>query len=641
MSKESVKYIVGIDFGHGETSAAIAELPVNSNNVPSVKDLDLRPGVIVIPSAIAIAEDGNAYIGETAFDLEQLSSNIRQYVCFKQKPQDLCGDNEQAMIRFMKEVYKAIRENDVAELTDDNHQVYIAIPSGWDSASRDLYKQMAQSAGLPCFGVTKESRAALIYARAEGGSKVTKNDENGIVIFDMGSSTLDFTYMSKNSRPVDHGYDVGASNVEQIIYKEKIQNTEVGQKFEQKYPNLAALLLFKARLLKEEYFKNSDKKVKKTINFDDLIDDDDFEDGRIKINYGTGELEKSLSENGYVKKIECALNDFVDKILPENSKINAVLMTGGASRMDFLKESIARCWSVKENKIFRDTDPSLTISRGIAEVGRMDFLLPNSNDILKQLEEFKENGKISEAFLNAFSLQLLKKIIATLDNSLIEFRNREENCSLDDLKVELSENMRACVGNVNDDISVCMKEIIEKECGELLGQIKKIVAAYKSQLDSCDDSTIGLNDDVFNFDTSKLTESIADELVKKGEFDSFLENNIINGVIAGIAYLLLRLLGFWGLVISGVIALGKAIFGHENPEEKKKKAMKLLLKKSQQEKVYKSYIEKKDELHNGVAEIIREKITNNSSLKKDVDDAVYNIFDIYERNLKQARVLVE
>ena len=69
--------------------------------------------------------------------------------------------------------------------------------------------------------------------------------------------------------------------------------------------------------------------------------------------------------------------------------------------------------------------------------------------------------------------------------------------------------------------------------------------------------------------------------------------------------------------------------------------MKLLLKKSQREKVYKSYIEKKDELHNGVAEIIREKITNNSSLKKDVDDAVYNIFDIYERNLKQARVLVE
>ena len=40
--------------------------------------------------------------------------------------------------------------------------------------------------------------------------------------------------------------------------------------------------------------------------------------------------------------------------------------------------------------------------------------------------------------------------------------------------------------------------------------------------------------------------------------------------------------------------------------------------------LFKSYIEKKDELHNGVAEIIREKITNNSSLKKDVDDAVYS-----------------
>ena len=180
MSSNSIKYIVGIDFGHGETSAAIAELPINRNSVPSVKDLELRPGVKVIPSAIAIAENGNAHIGESAFDVEQLSSNVKQYVCFKQKPQDLYGENEKVMIRFMKEVYKAIRENAAAELTDDNHQVYIASPSGWDANTRDRYLQMAKRAGLPCFGVTKESRAALICARAEGGSKVTKNDENRI-----------------------------------------------------------------------------------------------------------------------------------------------------------------------------------------------------------------------------------------------------------------------------------------------------------------------------------------------------------------------------------------------------------------------------------------------------------------------------
>ena len=46
------KYVIGIDFGHGETSAAIARI-----NSPELKDVDLGCGKKNIPSAILIRKD--------------------------------------------------------------------------------------------------------------------------------------------------------------------------------------------------------------------------------------------------------------------------------------------------------------------------------------------------------------------------------------------------------------------------------------------------------------------------------------------------------------------------------------------------------------------------------------------------------
>lgn len=70
------------------------------------------------------------------------------------------------MIRFMKEVYHRIRENNSGMLSDDNHLVYIATPSGWDKNAQSLYLQMGVAAGLPMGGITKESRAAFVRASA-------------------------------------------------------------------------------------------------------------------------------------------------------------------------------------------------------------------------------------------------------------------------------------------------------------------------------------------------------------------------------------------------------------------------------------------------------------------------------------------
>ena len=127
--KRQIEYVIGIDLGHGETSAAICPMQWDTpvERLDPAKDLDMGGNKKILPSAITILDNGNAYIGDSAFNPEILKqAEVR--VCFKQAPKDINGDAEKIMIRFMHEVYKRIRENNKAILTDTNHLVYIATP---------------------------------------------------------------------------------------------------------------------------------------------------------------------------------------------------------------------------------------------------------------------------------------------------------------------------------------------------------------------------------------------------------------------------------------------------------------------------------------------------------------------------------
>lgn len=166
--KDQHRYVVGIDFGHGESSAAICSLEWETSaghreNKEEDIDMDINARKKVIPSAICIMPDESMFIGDEAF--EHLTDNNGFRLSFKQKPVDISGENEVLMMKYMKAIYARIRESR-QELTDDNHIVYIARPSGWvDNDCKDLYCQMALKAGIPLAGLTSESRAAIFYAK--------------------------------------------------------------------------------------------------------------------------------------------------------------------------------------------------------------------------------------------------------------------------------------------------------------------------------------------------------------------------------------------------------------------------------------------------------------------------------------------
>ena len=394
-NKEQHEYIIGIDFGHGETSAAFCPIGWNMQDgeLEGVKDIDFGNNSKVIPSAISITDEGRVYIGEAAF-LPEILNKAKVNVCFKKRPENIDGEQEQLMIQYMRAVYQLICEKNNALFTNGNHIVCIAAPSGWSQETMLLYGQMAHRAGLPIFNCVSESRAAFIKAQQDVSSGLPQYINQGAIVFDMGSSTLDFTYLRENEI-CDYGYDCGASRVEKLIYNGLRENNEDIVSFEQQHPHLVAKLLFEARSAKEGVYFHPETRFKRTVNFEDIVDDEEFEDAKMKFIYEPGELNRTLQSNGYIDEIRRAMIDFKQNRI-NGKPIYVAFLTGGASRMDFIKPLVSECWGLPEDKIYRDQDPSLTISRGTADTGRMIARNQNVNEeqsdsIEKQIEHWQNN----------------------------------------------------------------------------------------------------------------------------------------------------------------------------------------------------------------------------------------------------------
>ena len=80
------------------------------------------------------------------------------------------------------------------------------------------------------------------------------------------------------------------------------------------------------------------------------------------------------STTSYMEKIKNALLDFKENKIPRKS-VNGVFLTGGASRMNFIRPLVAEAFKLPLDKVKIDiANPSLTISRGIALLGATDAI---------------------------------------------------------------------------------------------------------------------------------------------------------------------------------------------------------------------------------------------------------------------------
>ena len=640
INKKKIEYVIGIDLGHGETSAAICPMQWDTDvkMLEPTKDLEMGGNKKVLPSAITILNDGKAYNGDAAFNPEILKQ-AKVRVCFKQAPKNINGEAEQLMIRFMHEVYVRIRENNSGMLTDTNHLVYIATPSGWDYNTQQLYVEMARQAGLPIGGVTKESRAAFVRAQHDVTSGLGRNIHKGAIVFDMGSSTLDFTYMNNEIKGlIDHGYDCGASFVEKSIYKEQEETDKYIQLFEKKYPDLVDYLVFEARKVKEQVYFDPTLRVKKSINFDDFIEDEDLEDERFKLTFKPGELNEHLLSNGYLKQIEGAMLDYKNNHIA-GQKIYGVFMTGGASRMDFLRPMICKCWGVTEEQIYRDQDPSLTISQGVAEVARMDLRTDGMDVGLKEsINNIKQSGAIYESFTMNFGGALYERITENIASRIKEWAESSQNYNLNVLQSMISSAVQKSINYESSNITQYIEQAIDESTADVRQKVEDIVSHYSNQGVNIQLPTLNINNiNVSGINLNGIMDEISNSIaVESSNWSSTIAGAAVGGAVA-------MILGgplMW--IIGGGALLGKYFFGKEESEaEKKRKAMTKNLSSDERAQVYATLSEKWDEMTDNIAASIRESLDGNRNIKSSINQAVNGMLDSYEQSLKNARILID
>lgn len=648
--KTKHQYVIGIDFGHGETSAAYCSIGWDSNKgqLSGVKDIDFGSNTKVIPSAISITTDGKAFIGDAAF-LPEVLNKAEANVCFKKKPENLDGSAEQLMMRFMKEVYNTIRERNSALFTDENHLVYIATPSGWDETAKDLYGQMAAKAGLPMGGITSESRAAFIKAQQDPDSGLPQYIDKGAIVFDMGSSTLDFTYLTRdNVNPIDWGDDCGASKVEKIIYASKRDGNEEIIDFEKKHPNLVDALLFEARKAKEKVYFHPDMPCRITVNFETIVEDEEFEDTKMKFKYQPGELNQMLEEKGYIGAVRNAMMVFKKEKIA-GKPIHVAFLTGGASRMDFIKGLVAECWGLPDDRIYRDQDPSLTISQGVAVLGRGDIRSGGSQNTTKLLNEITENAKdIFSPFAEALTIKVTEEMQASVIQSFNEFKDCPEDVSLNDLQIRIGQWIESDTNNIGEWATECYQHVFEEKTADIRLKLDSIVNEFSNT--GVQMGHVGNVKDVLpGLDLSDISEQMnqigADFAAEAGSFTEDVANVAIDGAVGfGLGMLIGGPLAW--ILAGGYLAV-KYLFGKEESEyEKKQKAMAKDLDSSSRSQVYNAFFDESEgkwnEVAQSIANAVHKAIYVNQSLKKKINEQSQKIiYDYAQECINQTRSMLD
>lgn len=530
--KNKHQYIIGIDFGHGETSAAISELEWNKSAGTSeqkVRDIDMDRNAKkkVIVSAICKTPDGRYHIGNEAFEPDNLIEGTQLSVCFKQAPKKMDGEREQLMIAYMKTVYERILSYE-ENLKSGNHIVYIARPSGWvEEETKELYRQMAIQAGIPLGGLTSESRAAIFYAMSPNVG-FAKEVSQGAIVFDLGSSTLDFTYLSdKVENPIDYGYDLGASAIEQTIYDQLILPTEGVKEFVDTYPQYIDALRFKARLIKEEaYSKDAETRTSLKFSLDQVMSDEcedieKYEDVDVKIKFkNVGELNNLIEESvNYLSRMKEAMIDYRDNHI-HGKKVHGVFLTGGASRMNFIIPLITEVFNLSESQVKIDGDnPSLTISRGIASLGVADA----ATDVLvseleRKIPSLVNTSELQKKLISVLAEEISDSSWKAVESACLSFKTSQLNKSLEMKDLENKIRLYMDLYKENDlprIISKVFNKFLKVESDNVRIELNKIISYYAPGREI---KSVAMNhisgSSAINDELNKMAENIAEICAK-------------------------------------------------------------------------------------------------------------------------------
>lgn len=375
-----IMYYVGIDIGHGETCVSrapgygdkVSRIPLNNAGDP------LKQKVVS-----AICRDHDSKWRFYDFDRKDATCNdIR--IGFKGRIDRLPEREKESLKEFVKIVFNTILERDSdlqynEETGEANFKISFANPTGWredDPKVPDEYLEFfVNECGIkPAFICINESDAAYYTKHKD------YKEDDVVLVIDMGSSTIDYTVFcptQSDSMMHNSGSCTGASQIECEIVSRGYSCTESGVDNVEGIKNAMqsredaglraddceCILNLKARKSKEEFY---------TYNRDTLsIELKGKELSPLLSGFDAAyitELRKSEMleiTKDYRENFKNELANLAKTLKEKGKEPTKILLSGGASRMGFVKE-ITRNSFPDAEEIKCDTFPEWVVSDGAA-----------------------------------------------------------------------------------------------------------------------------------------------------------------------------------------------------------------------------------------------------------------------------------
>lgn len=444
-SKQLDEEFIGFDLGHGET--ALARSFSRSHAEPEI--LEYRGVRSVIT---AVARTGRTVrIGSDALTFGAIETDRKTegQIWAKFKSADLKREAVNLPLRLFTQTLTQGLSQDGAMRGPGQSRFIIGCPSGWSNDTRQDYQTLFHDAGLKQVRIVSESRAALMTALEQGYLSID-DAKASVLIVDIGSSTTDFTYC-RNLETDDIGHNIlGSGLLDAEIFKLNLDRQSQRKAIEallKAHPAYRQILEFWCREAKEAYFTGEDKPVEmirrlpgangQSLLFEIRIDPADAD---ILLNT---KLE-ALNGFSWAGAFDYALRESIDALGGRDP--DAVLLTGGASRLPLVLPATQKAFP--QARIIRGAEPEFAIARGLAWLGRFEFLHDRFKSRVRAITQAE--GEVARLARNA-ARDLGETLSPVLVDGLAEdcikpaFRRwrRGETRSLSDVEESLSDDIAA------------------------------------------------------------------------------------------------------------------------------------------------------------------------------------------------------
>ncbi|MFZ3045533.1 MAG: hypothetical protein WA151_06430 [Desulfatirhabdiaceae bacterium] len=418
--------IIGFDLGHGET--ALARIASTTHETePEMIEIFSKKSQI---TALGFKPEMGDLIGDQALKTTGISE---LHIGFKPLRGRLNFPDHQSIInRFIKKYLHILEET--GQVPDREHRLFVVgAPSGWTDAEHVNYANILRQAGLDPVRVEKESRAAFLHLKESRACQISIDHlMKNVLIIDIGSSTTDFTavFHLEERGLADFGANLGAELIDRIIFDRTLEHMTLENPGDAtrlkniflRFPHFERQCRIACREGKEKYFAipelypSEDQRVDCSLKFRTIQPVIEFEPRIYQ-----AEMDRILDLpvddlNG--KSWKAAFHDCLNlaKIRMEKAQPDLVILTGGASRMDWTLNLSKNIFDHAE-AVVRGLEPEFTIAKGLARIGRIDLRLVHFRKVVDELIKSDELKSLVDRFIP----RLIDTLSASLADELISY----------------------------------------------------------------------------------------------------------------------------------------------------------------------------------------------------------------------------